>query len=403
MKSTFKEWLQEAQMDPKTALNLFGLKKFPSSEAELRAVYKKLAMKYHPDRGGSDELMKTINTAKDVLMRNIGRRGTVLDYGDITNPAETYKRASSVFKTRRRASDEPPSESDIQERKTREAIRNAIVNFFAKIDTAGIQRHLEAVYGKQFNVKQTMANPNVREKNRSVDEPWVECEFFDAERSLVFSVRLDGNTDHFAYRMRHAKNGFLANPRAFDFEWTAAVTAFAEGKKSILSRKAKYRSLKDAAVLANAELLLPKAKLQKLSKGSQAARKSAVREPKKSDFENLLKSKFAGIKVKKMWFVPYMVDKDGVKWHIGIALTKMMNIEFYTIFELDKIDPSVSGTKMVTGEKGTIKSNVIPISQVGLDFLKQILTYAKTVKSNADLVNEINRRWVELAKKISKK
>lgn len=70
---SFKEWLEEAEMDPKSALQVFGLADFPKSMVELKSLYKKLAMNNHPDRGGSLEMMKDINLANEVLKRNIGR------------------------------------------------------------------------------------------------------------------------------------------------------------------------------------------------------------------------------------------------------------------------------------------------------------------------------------------
>ena len=70
---SFKEWLEEAEMDPKIALQVFGLADFPKSMGELKSLYKKLALNNHPDRGGSLETMKDINLANEVLKRNIGR------------------------------------------------------------------------------------------------------------------------------------------------------------------------------------------------------------------------------------------------------------------------------------------------------------------------------------------
>ena len=70
---TFREYLEEAEMDPRTALQIFGLADFPKTESELKQLYKKLAMQNHPDRGGSLEKMKDINLANEVLKRNIDR------------------------------------------------------------------------------------------------------------------------------------------------------------------------------------------------------------------------------------------------------------------------------------------------------------------------------------------
>lgn len=38
--------------------------------AEVKKAYRALALKHHPDRGGDQEVMKEINEAYEVLMRN---------------------------------------------------------------------------------------------------------------------------------------------------------------------------------------------------------------------------------------------------------------------------------------------------------------------------------------------
>ena len=71
MKS-FKQWLIEASMDLSTAMSIFGLAQPPKSSNELKSLYKKLAMKCHPDHGGSTQKMQELNAARDILTRNLG-------------------------------------------------------------------------------------------------------------------------------------------------------------------------------------------------------------------------------------------------------------------------------------------------------------------------------------------
>jgi DnaJ-domain-containing protein 1 len=41
-----------------------------ATELEIKAAYKKMAMRWHPDRpGGSAEMMKDLNEAKEILLR----------------------------------------------------------------------------------------------------------------------------------------------------------------------------------------------------------------------------------------------------------------------------------------------------------------------------------------------
>lgn len=60
-------------MNVQEALNVFGLSGVLSKE-DIKATYKKLALKYHPDRnplGG--ELMKAVNAAFDFLIANLDK------------------------------------------------------------------------------------------------------------------------------------------------------------------------------------------------------------------------------------------------------------------------------------------------------------------------------------------
>lgn len=60
-------------MNIQEALNIFNLSG-ELTEKDIKTTYKKLALKYHPDRNPlGNELMKAVNTAFDFLMTNIDK------------------------------------------------------------------------------------------------------------------------------------------------------------------------------------------------------------------------------------------------------------------------------------------------------------------------------------------
>lgn len=67
MKS-FKEYISEATMTYADASKLFGIGSSFTQE-ELKKKWKELQLKYHPDRGGSDEMSKNVNAAYDILKK----------------------------------------------------------------------------------------------------------------------------------------------------------------------------------------------------------------------------------------------------------------------------------------------------------------------------------------------
>ena len=56
-------------MTPKDALSVFGLTSVPD-KSKLKSLYRKLAVKNHPDHGGSAEKMAEINAAYEILMND---------------------------------------------------------------------------------------------------------------------------------------------------------------------------------------------------------------------------------------------------------------------------------------------------------------------------------------------
>ena len=58
----------------------------PTTLEELRTQYKKLAMKYHPDLGGTNEQMQEINAEYEDLLKTVGSKHTNINGETYTRP-----------------------------------------------------------------------------------------------------------------------------------------------------------------------------------------------------------------------------------------------------------------------------------------------------------------------------
>lgn len=63
----------DTKMDRRQALEVLGVEKGADRETIL-AAHRKLIQKLHPDRGGNTHLTRTVNQARDVLLRDLERK-----------------------------------------------------------------------------------------------------------------------------------------------------------------------------------------------------------------------------------------------------------------------------------------------------------------------------------------
>ena len=269
MKS-FKEWLEEAVMDPKTALKIFGLSEFPKTAVELRNLHKKLALTNHPDRGGSLEKMQDINAANDVLKKWIGKSvktvaGASGGASSGRSNAQAYRQAGQTFRTSGAARDTNRETFRQDILKTRGPIYEAILKCLKKIDFFGCVSHLTNFFGEPFtHIEKASTVADVINMKSYWKETWVSHLFVNKSRTIVFEVALTGDSDHMAWLMRHHPNGFN-NSKTFDFEWSFAVNVWRGNppQKKVLTRRVKYRRA-DLGLLRNPSKMLPVAKLKKI-------------------------------------------------------------------------------------------------------------------------------------------
>ncbi len=257
--NTFKEYIEEAAMDARTALQIFGLSEFPKTAEELRRLHKQLAMQNHPDRGGSLDKMKDINAANDVLKQNIGRsiRSTFYAAGRSANPAQAYKKAGTVFSRKAKQAEQPESEDEKAAKLIRKKIFNLIMQKLSYIDTAGIKSRLDASMDDVFSTEILMPPKS------AITDPWLTLNFRNSNKTVWLNVRLNGDTDHYAYRMRHTDTGVLTTDN-FDFQWSLAIDLYYGRNRMTVMKTKKFRAA-DLDFLKNAGKFLTPAKMKKMA------------------------------------------------------------------------------------------------------------------------------------------
>lgn len=401
---TFKEYIAEGQMDPRTALQIFGLADYPKSEEELKRLYKKLAMQNHPDRGGSLEKMKDVNVANEVLKRNIGRSigaSCTGRAGSMSGNARAYRRAGSVFTQRAKANaSRPKSEEEMAREAMCDKIRKRILRFFAELDTAGIATHLKNIVGQDFTFKVTNW---MQDKPESIysKAPWIKTEFFNSDRSIVFWVNLTGNTDGNAYRMSNLPGG-AANDDNFDFQWTYAVDLDYNGHRHSIS-KAKRCQIKDILILQTPEKILPKKKVADslgLAGTSASARKSNSVKAKKKDFEAVFNDpKLSESIASGNWrFIKFKTDKNGFPCYLAIERITAGGIGGWMFRSFARAETVGKKTTMkLYGKEMLATANIaLPDTKDCVAFFANLISYAAIHQNEREIAAYANKYSVKL-------
>lgn len=54
-----------------------------STEEQLKTSYRKLALAYHPDKGGNDRIMQSINTEYNILSNELKKKSNMLNFLEV--------------------------------------------------------------------------------------------------------------------------------------------------------------------------------------------------------------------------------------------------------------------------------------------------------------------------------
>ena len=372
MKS-FNQWLLEAAMDLNTALSIFGLAQPPKSSEELKSLYKKLAMKCHPDHGGSTQKMQDLNAAKDILARNLG----VSSLG-----ARSAKMKSEVEERIRKL------------REFEKLVADTAEKFFRGFNSSAYVKYFEGLFKKPFTAEVKSGRENSMFSEAAI--PYVEMTAYSEGHADVFRLRLTANVRDSAFNLLKG-NSISASNVVFDYYVT--TDALTGGKKQVIVKSHLIKK-SDPAVLSNPELAFPKARMTKLASGT-VRKNSAL---KKRDFESVFMNKWSCEKSSDtLWMFPYEKTKDGLERCFGIQRFVLQRKGFYSVClnfcERDNSKKFAYWHSIKDGLK--IDCKFMPECAETMAFFEALFAYAKKTPDRKKIAEYVKKHSAEVADKAS--
>lgn len=360
MKS-FVEFLIEMSLDD--AMKLFGIKEIPSNKEDLNKHFKKLALKHHPDLGGSEETMKLLNQAKELLDKNLGKKG------------------SSVYQ----------SKSDRQNEKMKQSsfVKKLVDEVFDKFDEKLYKEYLDNAFKISFNAKKDV---------KVINDGWSSyrillMEFADSGRDKVFELSFGVDEEGIRRDIFDKKTGLSSSDKTFNIGIHSFV--YIDGKKQVLVKE-RYIEKDDPKIFTDPSILLPKTKIAKLAKGEPRKNSKVA----KRDFEAMFKAKFNAT----------METSSGQRWYF-IPVNDYIVVLYRTTGLGTQYHLARVGKKPVSkyhryedfiGYSELSKYGFLSVfeTQEGFDFLKDALIefdktgdYKKFIKSYGDFGDNLIKNY----------
>lgn len=218
---SFKDFFLLEQMTNSEAEKILGLGKSYTMD-DLKSAYKKAAFKNHPDRGGSDEIMKQINLAHEKLNRSMSSKKKVDDW--MENYRETKRKAAVFHST--------VSKDTLKE-----------------FDEKSFLSHFEEVFGEKFDVDVESNVSGVIDASSLIN-----INFSNHSKSTVLSINI-----------RISLTPILkSEPKlsSADFGLDMFIqTEILHNRRKIKLTQKSYNWSNDKRILSNPERLFPKKKL----------------------------------------------------------------------------------------------------------------------------------------------
>lgn len=250
----FKKYLKESinEMSVDMALKTLDISKEDAADkGKLKSAYRKYAIKYHPDRGGSEAKMKEVNDAYETLSNSkeleFQSKKDRWERND-----EKYRQAGSQIKT------------------------SLLSNFKPEI----YQAYFREMSGFDFQFKILRTYPS--EKERSPSSAGFDAEFFTKDRSAVFTMKVHANLLDIVWNKAELGYGDL------QYNVYTEAHGFYMNKKQKMSQR-DWKHTRDHSFFRKPEQLFPEKKMKDIFSG-----KTSKRAFKKRDMETFITKKLGG-------------------------------------------------------------------------------------------------------------
>ena len=329
----FKVFLYE--MSIMDARKVMGFKSSFSAK-ELKAKYRRLSMKNHPDRGGDADLMKDINVAYE-LLKGDGN----------TTQGSTYSSSSNKY--------DQNFYDDLNKKynDTAVIIREDLIK---NLDVKEYVRYFEKIFDEPFTYRVTKIYPTNDEINRlnggnrtsSVYNVFYEVSFSNSTKTKVFDLGLSVSLND----LMKKSTGLGASNTTYPI--CVHTFAYMDSRKvKITSRD--YTNTTKKNVFTKPNTVFPKSKIVGKKKGK--FKKSHMISALKVELQAIQKGDF------------YYIDTADGKF-IGIYRTVMMRTPIWVVNGV--YEPNERNTRMINVKDYDVKIMSFPETEEFLDTLRQV-------------------------------
>lgn len=332
------------------ALQIFGLSQAPATEKELSILYKKLAMKKHPDHGGSTREMQELNAAKDILKKNLGSDGT-------RSYSRNQKKSGGDY-------------FDILKR-NEEMIAKSLENLFLLLDEKAYQEWFEKHFSKPFTVE--VKRGTYSSIFTSIPLPTLEMTAYSAGHAEVFTMKLTATV------LNADKSASSISGKKTTFAYYVSSEALVGGKKQVMSRQKSWKAT-DSLPLTHPDTVFPSIKLRNIINGN--ARKGS--KMARRDFATIFETRWGCEKsavYKNWWLFQFDEDSENVAKALAVERVTLQRQSFYKFdsrYWFKKTTKKYAAWN--TSDDVKIECEYLPEDRETADFIESVFAYARKTK-----------------------